>query len=304
MPVSRRHCLALLLLVAALPTGTRAQSVMQITTTPLRPGIWVLSGFANGNILVHDDGTDILLVDAQSDRRVDLADAALRALTTRHVTTVVTTHYHDDHIGGNPHWKAQGARLVAQRNVAVQARKDTTITEWRDWHRTPAPADALPTECFTDSLAIARKGEHVLLHHVPSAHTDGDLIIWLPAANVLHMGDVLELGAPPFIDYWTGGSWTGMLAAVDAGLAIANDQTIIVPGHGPTTNRAGMVAYRAMLQDVGERVRDAVHRGESMTAIVAARPAAQYEDSFGSQSRADQFVHLLVVGFARQGAVR
>jgi len=64
------------------------------------------------------------------------------------------------------------------------------------------------------------------------------------------------------------------------------------------------VAYRAMLQDVGERVRDAVQRGESMAAIVAARPAAEYEASFGGRSRADQFVQLLVVGFARQGAVR
>jgi len=264
----------------------------------------MLSGFANGNILVHDDGTDVLLVDAQSDRRVGLADSSLRALTTRPVTTVVTTHYHDDHIGGNPHWKAQGARLVAQCNVAVQARKDTTITEWREWHRTPAPADALPTQCLADSLTIPRHGELVVLQHVPSAHTDGDLIIWLPKANVLHMGDVLELGAPPFIDYWTGGTWAGMLAAVDAGLAIANDQTIVVPGHGPTTTRAGMLAYRAMLQDVGQKVRDAVQRGESMTAIVAARPAAGYEESFGSQSRTDQFVQLLVVGFARQGAVR
>jgi len=304
MRVSRQSCLVLTLLVTVLPAMARAQSVMQITTTSLRPGIWVLSGFANGNILVHDDGTDVLLVDAQSDRRVGLADSSLRALTTRPVTTVVTTHYHDDHIGGNPHWKAQGARLVAQCNVAIQAQKDTTIAEWRKWHRTPAPPDALPTECFTDSLTIARKGEQVVLHHVPSAHTDGDLIIWLPGANVLHMGDVLELGAPPFIDYWTGGTWKGMLAAIDAGLAIANDQTIIVPGHGPTTGRAGMAAYRAMLQDVGERVRDAVQRGESMTAIVAARPAAGYEESFGSQSRADQFVQLLVVGFARQGAER
>jgi len=79
----------------------------------------------------------------------------------------------------------------------------------------------------------------VVLHHVPSAHTDGDLIIWLPGANVLHMGDVLELGAPPFIDYWTGGTWKGMLAAIDAGLAIANDQTIIVPVVGPGWRRTG-----------------------------------------------------------------
>ncbi len=304
MRVPRHPCLVVLLLLAARPSIAPAQSVMQITTTPLRPGIWVLSGFTNGNILVHDDGTDVLLVDAQSERRVGLADSSLRALTTRPVKTVVTTHYHDDHIGGNPHWKAQGAQLIAQCNVAVQARKDTTITEWREWHRTPAPADALPTKCLDDSLTIARKGGQVVLYHVPGAHTDGDLIIWLPMANVLHMGDVLELGAPPFIDYWAGGTWAGMLAAVDRGLAIANDETIIVPGHGPTTNRAGMAAYRAMLQAVGQKVSDAVQRGESMEVIVAARPAAGYEDAFGSQSRADQFVQLLVVGFARQGAPR
>jgi len=304
MRASRHPCLVLLLLLVAVPSIVPAQSVMQITTVPLRPGVWVLSGFANGNILVHDDGTDVLLIDAQSDRRVGLADSALRALTTRPVRTVVTTHYHDDHIGGNPHWRAQGARLIAQCNVAVQARKDTVITEWRDWHRTPAPADALPTECFTDSLTIRRAGDQVVLHHVAPAHTDGDLMVWLPGANVLHMGDVLELGAPPFIDYWAGGTWEGMLAAVDAGLGIANAETIIVPGHGPATNRAGMVAYRAMLQAVGQRVRDAVQRGEAMTAIMGARPAAGYEESFGGQSRADQFVQLLVVGFSRQGAVR
>jgi cyclase len=303
MRASRHPCLVLLLAVL-LPSLAPAQSVMQITTVPLRPGIWVLSGFANGNILVHDDGTDVLIVDAQSERRVGLADSALRALTARPVHTVVTTHYHDDHIGGNPHWRAQGARLIAQCNVAVQARKDTTIAEWREWHRTPAPADALPTECLQDSLTLERAGDKAVLHHVASAHTDGDLVIWLPGANVLHMGDVLELGAPPFIDWWAGGSWEGMLAAVDAGLAIANAATIIVPGHGPPTDRAGMVAYREMLQRVGQRVRDAVQRGESMAAIVAARPAAGYEESFGSPSRTDQFVQLLVVGFSRQSAVR
>lgn len=301
MRTSRVATLLLPLLVCRAP-GSSAQSVMQITTTPLRPGVWVLSGFANGNILVHDDGTSVLLVDGQSERRVGLADSSLRALTSRPVNTVVTTHYHDDHIGGNPHWRAQGARLVAQCNVAVQAKKDTTITEWREWHRTPAPTDALPTECFKDSLTIARASDQVVLRHVPLAHTDGDLIVWLPKANVLHMGDVLELGAPPFIDWWTGGSWEGMLAAVDIGLAIANAETIIVPGHGPTTNKAGMVAYRAMLQAVGQTVHAAVQRGESMDAIVASRPAAGYEEAFGSQSRADQFVQLLVVGFARQGA--
>jgi hypothetical protein len=65
MRTSRVAVLLLPLLVCRVP-GITAQSVMQITTTALRPGIWVLSGFANGNILVHDDGTSVLLVDGQS----------------------------------------------------------------------------------------------------------------------------------------------------------------------------------------------------------------------------------------------
>ena len=78
-----------------------------------------------------------------------------------------------------------------------------------------------------------------------------------------------------------------------------------MPGHGPPTDRAGMVAYRAMLQTVG-----ATGAGRGATGGIdggdrgrEAR-AAEYEESFGSQSRADQFVQLLVVGFSRQGAVR
>lgn len=293
---------ALIALPLVLPLTAAAQSVMQITTTQVRPNVWVLSGFANGNILVHDDGTNLLLVDAQSERRVGLADSALRAFSTKPVTAVVTTHYHDDHIGGNPHWRAQGARLIAQCNVAIQASKDTTIASWRDWHRTPAPAAALPTECLVDTLTLPRADGPVRLEHVAGAHTDGDLIIWLPAANVLHMGDVLELGAPPFIDWWAGGRWEGMLAAIDRGLALSNASTVIVPGHGPPTDQAGMRAYRTMLQTVGQRVRDAVQRGESEDAIVASHPAAGFDASFGSQSRTDSFVRLLVVGFQYQAA--
>ncbi len=267
-----------------------------ITVRTLRPGVHLLAGFANGNVLAIEGGDGLLLVDAQSADRVALADSALRSVTRAPVRTVVNTHYHDDHIGGNPHWVAAGARVIAHCNVAVQARKDTVITDFGEWHRTPAPAAALATQCLTDSLVLALGDTPVRLLHLPAAHTDGDLLVHLPSANVVHLGDVAELGAPPFIDWWAGGTVPGMLAACDRALALADEHTIIVPGHGDPTDREGLRRFRDMLRNIAARVAAADPRHASLEAVLATDPTAGYVEALGSPRKASQFVQLLYVG--------
>ncbi|MCU0620949.1 MAG: MBL fold metallo-hydrolase, partial [Gemmatimonadales bacterium] len=212
-----------LLALAALLTATvplAGQSTPGITFRTIAPGLFMLSGYANGNVLVLEGRDGLLLVDAQSPTRAGEADSVLRRGTPAPVRTVVNTHYHDDHIGGNPHWVAAGASVVAQCQVQVQASKDTTITDFGDWHRTPAPPAALASTCVRDSLTLQHGGVPVRLVHLPRAHTDGDLLVHFPTLNVVHMGDVLERGAPPFIDWWAGGTLQGMLAACDRVLAL------------------------------------------------------------------------------------
>jgi len=274
------------------------QDAMKMVIAPVAPGIHVISGFANGNILVIEGPMDLLLVDAQSTKRVALADSALRTVTRKPVRQVVFTHYHEDHTQGMSYWKAQGAFAVAHQNVAIEMRKDTTITD-RDWHRTPAAPDAMPTLEFRDSLMLDVSGSRIWLYHPQPAHTNGDAIVIIPWANVIHTGDIVEPGAPPFIDYWTGGSMNGMIAASQWILSRANDSTKIVPGHGPVVTRATVQRHIEMLTALRDRVRKAYGEGKTEEQTIALQPAKEWEDLLGGPRGAAIFVKQVYYGEKR-----
>ena len=284
-------------LFACLVTPVAAQQdVMTMRAEALAPGLTVISGFANGNILVLSGPEGSLLVDAQSARRVGLADSVLASLGAPPVRWVLNTHYHGDHVEGNTVFRGRGAEVIGQERLPVQMAKDTTITSWHDWHREPAAPGAFPTRTFRDSLTLRVNGQRIVVTHIPAAHTDGDAIVWLPDANVIHIGDLFEHQAPPFIDWWAGGRLEGMLAGVDWGLAHSDSATRIVPGHGPVGTRAELLRYREMLLGVSSAVASQVYAGTTLTQTQAAQPAARWQPLLGSQRRMDELVALLYLG--------
>jgi len=123
--------------------------------------------------------------------------------------------------------------------------------------------------------------------------------VWQPGENVLHIGDILEVGAPPFIDWWAGGSVDGMLAAIDDVLAWTNDSTAIVPGHGAVSSRADLRRYRAMLATVQDRVRAGLAAG-AVPGELAASAVAGFEASLGGARRARELGEQLVLGLSRR----
>ena len=269
----------------------------------LRPNMHVASGFTNGNVLIVVGDTGVLLVDAQSLRRVASLDSAIQRITALPVRSVVNTHYHADHTEGNSLFRQRGSAILAHRNVRGQATKDTTIAEWDNWHREPLPADALPTAVYDDSLKLVIGREPVVLYHVAGAHTDGDTFVWFPRANVLHTGDILELQAPPFVDWWAGGRLEGMVAGIDRALALTNDSTAIIPGHGRLASRDELRRYRQMLVEVGRAVSEGEARGATVDEVVAARPAERWGSALGGARSEEQLVRLLYLGARfRRGA--
>ncbi len=294
----RTAAVAATLVAWASPLLAAQQAPLAMQTESLGPGLTVISGYTNGNILVLRGADGTLLVDAQSARRVAQADSVLAALGAPPVRWVLNTHYHGDHTEGNAYFRARGAEVIGQANLPDQMRKDTVIAAWRDWHRTPADPGAIPTETFETELTLRANGQRVVAVHVPSAHTDGDAIVWLPDANVIHTGDLFEHGAPPFIDWWAGGTIGGMLAGVDWILAHSDSATRLVPGHGPVGTRDQLLAYRSMLLGVASGVWTLQSAGASVAAVQAANPAAPWLDQLGTPRRADDYVALLYTGFA------
>jgi len=158
----------------------------------------------------------------------------------------------------------------------------------------PAPSAELPTQTFASGLTLNANGEQIRLSHVAPAHTDTDIFVVFPKANVVHLGDVYFNGFYPFIDASTGGHINGMIDAVQTALQTVTAQTKVVPGHGPLGTRATLQAYGGMLIAIRDKVRALKASGKSLADVQAAKPSAEFDAAWGTGMMApDAFVGLV-----------
>lgn len=282
--------------------------------TELAPGVTLLSGGPDGNVLVVDAAGERLVVDGQTPARAERLLEQLDALPGalgRPLRWVVDTHFHEDHRGLNALLAARGAVVVAHAETRALMLRHEFVEELA-WELPAAPAAALPTLLARGDLvlhlghAAAGSGDsgdsgdsggargargasdgftprEVRLLHLPAAHTGGDLAVHLPDADVIHAGDVFELGAWPFLDAWHGGTLAGLVAAADRLLAVAGEHSIIVPGHGPPSDRATLAAYRDVLAGLLAKRDAAIAQGQDLQAFVDGRPTAEWDERWGGE---------------------
>ena len=193
---------------------------------------------------------------------------------------VINTHWHGDHTGGNENLGKAGAIIVAHENVYKRLSTDQVLVAF-DREIPARPKEALPVITFTRDVTFHLNGDELKVFHVENAHTDGDAIIYFTKANAVHMGDTFFNGMYPFIDTEHGGSIDGMIAAVGRMLEMIDDDTKIIPGHGPLGARAQLQAYHDMLVGVREAIQAEVAAGKSVDEVVAANPTAAYDGEWG-----------------------
>ncbi|MGZ8282442.1 MAG: MBL fold metallo-hydrolase [Allosphingosinicella sp.] len=265
---------ALALLAAASPASAQQRdwSQVEIRVERVAPGVAILFG-AGGNIGLSygDDGN--VLVDDQFAPLTERLLAAVRSVDPDPVRFVVNTHWHGDHTGGNENVGRTGAVIVAHDNVRRRMSMEQVV---RGDAVPPSPNGALPVVTFSEAVSFHLNGDDVRVIHVAHAHTDGDALVYWTRANVLHMGDVFFNGMLPFIDLDSGGSIDGVLTALERALELANDSTIVVPGHGPVVRRAELAAYRDLLTGLRAQVAEAIRGGRSLDQIKAMRLADRY----------------------------
>ena len=297
----RRMSIFLLVVFTFTTWHAQAQdfSAVEIQTTPVAEGVYALQG-AGGNLglVVSEDGA--FLIDDQYAPLTDRILAAIAEVTDQPVKFVLNTHWHSDHTGGNENMSEAGALIVAHDNVRKRLKAGQLI-EFFNSEVPPAPDAALPVVTFSETITFHLGGHTVYAEHVANAHTDGDSIVQLKEADVIHTGDLVFYGMYPFIDYSSGGNLGGMIKAADRMLEMAGPDTKIIAGHGgPVIGRDQLVEYRALLTAADQRMQAMIAEGKDLEAILEAEPLAEFEADWGGGFiNSERWIELIYNGMQK-----
>jgi glyoxylase-like metal-dependent hydrolase (beta-lactamase superfamily II) len=175
-------------------------------------------------------------------------------VTDQPVKYVINTHYHADHSSGN-------GKFLPMAEVISTANARTNILE----HKQPNAPEVSPARVvFTDETAVFLGGKEVRAKYFGRGHTNGDAIIYFPEQRAIHMGDLMA-GDTPLVDYNGGGSIVEWTKTLDAAMKLEFDT--VIPGHGPVTNKAGLLAYRNNVEKLRNRVAGLIRQGKSQEHI-------------------------------------
>lgn len=263
--------------ILAMPFAASAlaqNAVTAIKSTEVAPGVHVLEGadgFAGGNMTLLTGDEQIVLIDDGLGSVAELLIDKTQELAGRGVDFIINTHVHGDHTGSNADFADSGAIVVTHDNIRRRLVEDST----------PAGGDAgIPVLTFNDAVTFHVNGNEAYVFHIPAAHTDGDAAIYIKNLNVLVAGDVHFHSMFPFIDLDTGGNVDGFIAGMQKLIAMIDDETTVIPGHGTVTDKAGLEADLAMLIDARDSVRALVDEGKSGAEILVANPLEPHAEQY------------------------
>lgn len=267
------------LLVWSAVSGQGSFDTVRIIPVKVTDHIYMLKG-SGGNIgvMIGKDGT--LMIDNQFAPLSNKINGAIKTLDPGEIRFLINTHLHGDHSGGNENFKRMGVTVVAHDMVRDRMAREKTNSVTKEV--TPArDRDALPVITFADKLNFHLNDEDIELIHLDPGHTDGDVVVHFRKANVYHMGDMFVTYGYPYIDYSSGGSVNGFIAALDKFLAMMDENTKIIPGHGELCSKADMKNFRDRLADIRDQVATALKKGKKPSEITGLGITDKYDAEWG-----------------------
>jgi cyclase len=272
---------------------------VEVKVQKAQGNVYMLVG-AGGNVTVQIGAEGVVLVDTQFAPMSNKILAAVRSLTQAPLRYIINTHSHGDHVGGNENLKKAGA-TIAGGNVTLDigdaAQGAQIISHINAYKRMSAkvngqyatPTGAWPTSTFIgDDKKLYFNGEGIQIVHQPSAHTDGDSLVFFRKSDVISAGDLFVTNGYPFIDLNNGGNVQGIVAGlnkiVDLCIPVYGQEggTMVIPGHGRLSDVGDVINYREMVTIVRDRVQDMVKKNLTLDQIQAAKPTRDYDPLYNT----------------------
>ena len=266
-----------LILATALLAGAASVYAQDVATevkvTEAAPGVYMLNGangFSSNMALLTGEDHVVLIDDGMAPITASLVDA-VDELAGRPIDFVVNTHVHGDHVGSNATLADNGAVIFAHHNIRKRLVEDPSSA---------GGMGGLPVVTFGHGVHFHVNGQEAHVFHVAKAHTDGDAAVHLMGSDVIIAGDLHFNYMFPFIDLDSGGTVSGYIAGIKRLIKMADDDTVIIPGHGDVASKADLQAALNMLLDAEARVEALVLEGMSEEEVLAANPLADYHDTW------------------------
>ncbi len=252
---------------ATIPWTVTAQEEAKLSfkTEKITDTIYMLSGeggFTGGNVGLSVGADGVAMIDNGVSSVIEILKAEIAEITDQNIDYMINTHIHGDHIGNNHVFGSDGAKIVSHENLRESLLKDEKNSG----------TASFPVLTFSDRMTIHLNNDAAKIVHFANAHTDGDAVVHFLNDNVLHTGDIMFHQVFPFIDSNNGGSLKGVIKALEGIASMADDETKIIPGHGPLANKTDVLGTVAMLKKAKSLVGELVKAGKSDEEILEANP--------------------------------
>ena len=257
--------LAIVLFMGVLPVHGQQQKAQPpqyrqepapVSVHKISQHVYEVRGGAGANCAFIVGDSEVYVIDAKmSDQSAKDMIRAIKETTDKPISSLLITHSDGDHVNGIPGFP-EGIDIIAHENSARHMKKA---------NETGPVKLPLPNETFFNRMNMYNGSLEINLLYFGPAHTDGDIVIYVPDDNVAILGDVFFKGRDPLIHMHKNGSSKG-LAKVLQGI-IDLDADIYLSGHAEPVKKAEIESLHKSLTDKQDRVKALVKEGKNLDQI-------------------------------------
>ena len=193
----------------------------QISFTEIGNGLWAFTaeGDPNSGVIIGEDS--VMVIEAQATPRLaEKVIERIRSVTDKPITHLVLTHYHAVRVLGASAYRAQTIIMSEKaRGMVAERGQEDWDSEFARFPRLfeghdEIPGLTWPTATFRDRMSVYLGDRRVDLTYLGRAHTAGDIVAFVPDANVMFTGDIVEYRSACYCGDGHFNDWPATLEAI------------------------------------------------------------------------------------------